>query len=263
MPLLLGVVGAVFGSFIATLAIRWPEGRGIAKGRSACDGCGKPLAVHELVPILSYAVQRGRCRACGAAIRPSHVATELAGAAIGVGAALAAPGVEAMAGAIFGWLLLALAALDLVAFWLPDRLNLALAATGLAFGAVGIGAPIAARLIGGAAGFGVLWLVAVGYQRLRGRTGLGGGDPKLFGAIGCWLGWQALPLVLLIACMIGLAVVLAMVVAGRRVQATDRLPLGVMLALAAWAVWLVPQLLSSPDPAGVRVQLQWAPSGGD
>ena len=76
------------------------------------------------------------------------------------------------------------------------------------------------------------------FRGVRGREGLGGGDPKLFAGIGLWLGWQALPLVLLVACVTGLTVVLALRLAGRQMGMNDRLPLGVMLAIAAWAVWL-------------------------
>ncbi len=251
MPVLLGVLGLVFGSFIATLAIRWPEGRAVSKGRSACDACGKALRGHELVPVLSFVLQRGRCRACGAAIRPSHLLVELIALLIGVTAALAASPVEAAAGAAFGWLLLALAALDLSAFWLPNVLTGALAVAGVAVGLAGIGVPLEERLIGGAAGFGVLWLVSEAYLRLRGRRGLGGGDPKMFGAIGLWLGWRALPLVLLAACLIGLAVALALALWMRRGRpaATDRLPFGTMLAAAAFAVWMVSAMAAlEPGP---------------
>lgn len=237
-PVLLGVLGLVFGSFIATLAIRWPEGRAISRGRSECDACGRGLKAGELVPVLSYLLQRGRCRGCGRPIRPSHLLTELVGLAIGVAAGIVAPGAAGAAGAVFGWLLLALAALDLAALWLPNPLNAALAAAGLATGLLGLDPTLEDRLIGGAAGFGILWLVATGYRRLRGRQGLGGGDPKLFGAIGLWLGWRALPMVMLAACLIGLAGVLGLLLGGRRIAATDRLPFGVMLAAAAFAVWL-------------------------
>lgn len=237
-PILLGVLGAVFGSFIATLAIRWPEGRSVATGRSACDSCGTTLRPVELVPVLSFVLQRGRCRHCRAAIHPSHWLTELLGLAIGVTAGAIMPGLEGAADAVFGWLLLALAALDLAAFWLPNALNLTLAVGGLAAGGLGLGPPLLQRVVGGVLGYAILWAVARAYRALRGRQGLGGGDPKLFGAIGCWLGWQALPMVLLAASLIGLAAVLGMISAGRQVRATDRLPFGVMLAMGAWAVWL-------------------------
>jgi leader peptidase (prepilin peptidase) / N-methyltransferase len=223
----------VFGSFIAVVALRWPEGRSALRGRSECDSCGKTLRAHELVPVLSYAAQGGKCQGCGAAIAVSHPLTELLGLAVGVTAGLVAPGWAGAAGAVFGWLLLALAAIDLRAFWLPNGLTGPLAAIGLL---AGLGT-LPDRLIGGAAGFAALWLVAVGYRRLRGRHGLGGGDPKLFGAIGCWLGWPALPQVLLAACILGLAIVLALRLAGTRMAGTDRMPFGALLAPAAFVIW--------------------------
>lgn len=238
-PILLGVLGAVFGSFIATVAIRWPAGRSALAGRSACDGCGRTLTAAELVPLLGFVALRGRCRTCGSRIAARHVVTELLGAAIGVVAGLVAPGWEGVAGAACGWLLLALGAIDLAAFWLPDELTGALAVVALGGGLAGLGVDLQARLIGGVAGFGVLWLVAAIYRRARGRVGLGGGDPKLFGAIGLWLGWRALPQVLLIAALAGLAVVIAIRLAGHRVTAADRLPLGTLLAGAAFLCWAV------------------------
>ena len=258
-PMLLGLIGAVFGSFIATIAIRWPRGRSVAKGRSSCDACGTTLGARELIPVLSFAFQRGRCLHCRAAISPSHWLTELAGLAIGLVAGLVAPGLEGVAGAFFGWLLLSLAALDLAAFWLPNALNLSLAIAGLGAGALQLGAPMIQRLVGGVAGFGLLWVVGWAYRRVRGRQGLGGGDPKLFGAIGCWLGWEALPVVLLAASLIGLAAVVGMMSAGRRVRASDRLPFGVMLAAGAWAVWIGQQLEPPPGPAPQVILIVNAP----
>jgi leader peptidase (prepilin peptidase)/N-methyltransferase len=143
---------------------------------------------------------------------------------------------------LFGWLLLALAAIDLRAYLLPNGLTATLAIAGLALGRM----PLDARLIGGALGFAALWLVAASYHRLRGRVGLGGGDPKMFGAIGCWLGWQALPTVLLAACVIGLSIVLERVLSGREVSGGMRLPFGALLAPAAFAVWLGMALRFTP-----------------
>jgi leader peptidase (prepilin peptidase)/N-methyltransferase len=234
----LGILGVLIGSFVAALVTRWPDGRSVMQGRSACDSCGRTLGAVELVPLLSALVLRGRCRACGVAISPVHWRIELGGLAVGLAAGIVAPGPVGIAGAVFGWLLLALASLDLVAFWLPDRLTLLLALAGLASAALGIDPPIVERLIGGAAGFGALWLVAFGYRRVRGRDGMGGGDPKLFGAIGLWLGWQMLPAVLLIASMIGLGVVLAAHLKGRSMAADTALPFGALLAIAAYPAWL-------------------------
>ncbi|BCA61145.1 hypothetical protein HMP09_0379 [Sphingomonas sp. HMP9] len=235
---LLAVLGAIVGSFVAALVTRWPDGRSVAQGRSACDACGRTLRPSDLVPLLSALILRGRCWSCRAPISPVHWRIELAGLVIGVAAGIVVPGPVGLAGAVFGWLLLALASLDLVAFWLPGRLTGLLALAGLASAAIGIDPPLPERLIGGIAGFGTLWLVALGYRHVRGRDGMGGGDPKLFGAIGLWLGWQMLPAVLLIASMIGLGVVLAAHLKGRSMAADTALPFGALLAIAGYPAWL-------------------------
>lgn len=242
---LLGLLGAIFGSFIAALVIRWPQGRSVLGGRSACDACGATLRAHELVPLLSALWQRGRCRHCGAAIGPRHWRIEAAALLIGLSAGWVAPGVEGLGAAVFGWLLLALAALDLAEFWLPDELNLALALTGMASAVLGLHPPLLDRLIGGAGGFALLWAIGAGYKAARGRDGLGGGDPKLFGAIGLWLGWRLLPVVLLLAALIGLGVAGFRLMTGRAVRADDALPLGTLLAIAAYPAELA-MLSASP-----------------
>ncbi|MFM9828403.1 MAG: prepilin peptidase [Sphingomonas sp.] len=232
---LLGTFGAVFGSFIAALVIRWPQDRSVMSGRSACDACGRVLVARDLVPLVSAAVARGKCRYCGAPIDPLHWRIEALGVVMGVSAGALAPLPAAAAIAVFGWLLLALAALDIAEFWLPDELTATLALAGLATGALGLAPPLVDRLIGGAGGFVALWLVGATYKRVRGRDGLGGGDPKLLGAIGLWLGWQALPVTLLLACLIGFGVVLFWMLTGRGAKMDDRLPFGALLAAAAYA----------------------------
>lgn len=209
------------------------------RGRSGCDGCGRTLSPWELVPILSWLRLRGRCGACRGVIHPIHPVCEAIGLAVGVSAGLTAPGWDGAAGAVFGWLLLALAAVDLRAFWLPNRLTAILALTGLGGGLIGLFPPLASRLIGGVAGYLVLQAVRLFYRWWRGREGLGGGDPKLFAGIGLWLGWQALPLVMLVASGVGLGFVAGLRLRGRAVRGDTRLPLGVLLAGAAYAVWLL------------------------
>ena len=234
----LGGLGAIFGSFIAALVIRWPEGRSVMHGRSACDACGRTLRPHELVPIVSFSLQRGRCRGCGARIDPRHLQIELAALAIGAIAGAVAPGAAGIAGAVFGWLLLALAALDIVAFWLPDRLTALLAVAGLAGSAAGLSPDLGDRLVGGVAGYGALAAVAWGYRMWRGREGMGGGDPKLMGAIGLWLGWRMLPAILVIAGLVGLGIVLVARLAGRPIARDTALPFGALLGVAAYPAWI-------------------------
>jgi leader peptidase (prepilin peptidase)/N-methyltransferase len=234
-----GGLGLIAGSFLSTLVVRWPQGRSIAAGRSACDRCGATLSPFELVPLASYAIARGRCRHCGGAIDWRHPASEAAAALIGAASLGLHGGADGLAGAIFGWMLLALFLLDLGWLWLPDRLTLPLAALGLAAGVTGLWPSLQDRLIGAAAGFLALGGIATVYRIARGRDGIGQGDFKLFGAIGAWLGWRALPVVLLAASLLGIAVVLARLAARRPVGATDALPLGAFLAVVAWPVWLL------------------------
>ncbi|HEY1145898.1 MAG TPA: A24 family peptidase [Allosphingosinicella sp.] len=233
------VLGAVIGSFLAVVLIRWPQGRSFVGGRSHCDACHAPLGARDMVPILSYLARRGRCRACGAAIDPRHVAMETGAALVALVAVIAHPLPVAAASALFGWWLLILAALDLEHQWLPDALVLPLALAGLAVGALGIGPVLDDRALGGLVGYASLASIAFAYHALRGREGLGAGDPKLLAAIGAWLGWQQLPFVLLGAGLIGLGWVATMRMRGKPVSATDRLPLGTLMSLAAWPLWLL------------------------
>ncbi|MEK9213123.1 prepilin peptidase [Sphingomonas sp. 2378] len=233
-----GVAGAIIGSFVGALVLRWLDDRSVLAGRSACDGCGKALRAWELVPIVSALVLRGRCARCGQRIDPVHIRIEIIAALIGVSAGWVA-GPDGWTGALFGWSLLALASLDALALWLPDRLIAWLAGTGLVTGALGHAPLLGDRIVGGLAGFGALWGIAAAYRHVRGREGMGGGDPKLMGAIGLWLGWRMLPGVLLAACVIGLGYVLLRRLLGTRVAADEMVPLGLLLAVAAYPCWML------------------------
>ncbi|KKC24230.1 prepilin peptidase [Sphingomonas sp. SRS2] len=234
-----GLLGAILGSFIATLAVRWPEGRSVIQGRSACDGCGAALSPMRLVPIVSYVARRGRAACCGAPIDRLHPLTEVMAAMIGaLSFAAAADPIQALTGAIFGWLLLAMALLDARHFWLPNRLTIALALAGVAAAAAGMPPGPADRLIGGAAAFLLFAGIRYGYRLLRHRDGMGGGDVKLFGAIGLWLGWRMLPIVLLGAALAGLLWSLIQLARGKRLTGASSVPFGSCLAVAAWGGWL-------------------------
>ena len=164
----------------------------------------------------------------------------LGAAAVGVWAALAQPTpLAAVLTALLGWQLLLISVIDAEHFRLPDQLTLPLLATGgLAAVLLDHTAPLDA-LIGAAAGFASLWLLAFAYRRLRGREGLGDGDPFLLAAGGAWVGWIGLPGVLLWASAAGLSLAAARLLTGSKVSAADRLPFGPCLAVGIWLTWLL------------------------
>lgn len=234
VALSLGFLGLVVGSFVALLTVRLPAGLPVLIARSRCMSCDRVLAARDMVPVLSYLSLRGRCRRCAAPISPRYCLVELAAAAIGAMSGLIADPVHAVAAAVLGWSALTLAILDWEHFWLPDRLTIPLGVAGVAASRLPGGPGLADSLIGGLAGFLALAAIAAAYRRATGRVGLGGGDAKLLGALGAWLGWRDLPYVLLLAALFGLA----FAAVGRRpVQRTTAIPFGPWLAAAGWLVF--------------------------
>lgn len=238
-PALGAFSGLLAGSFVATLVLRWPLELALS-GRSRCDACGVQLGAGELVPLLSYAVQRGKCRHCGAAIDATHPLIEMACATVGALALIALPGPAGFAGALLGWFLVALIALDVAHFWLPDRLTLPLLGLGLLLGP----SPMQERFLAAAVAGGSFTLLSVLYRAIRGREGLGMGDAKLAAALGAWLSLAMLPPLLLLSATLGLALVAVgffkgRYLGGRRITPDTRIPFGACLAAAAFPVWLL------------------------
>lgn len=167
------------------------------------------------------------------------VALSLFGGGLGVWAALASPTLMiAAVSAVLAWQLLMLAVVDGENFWLPDVLTWPLVATGLLAAWWLEPDSLMARAIGAATGFGLLWLLGWLYRRLRGREGLGGGDPFLMAGAGAWVGWMGLASVMLWAGIAGLSLVIARRVTGKAVSGEDALPFGVFLAIGIWLTWL-------------------------
>lgn len=235
--LLIFALGTIWGSFVGALCSRWPKGESVIAGRSRCDNCATPIAAYDLVPIFSFLLLRGKCRICGEPIGPTPFVIEVIAALIGVVPFLLFPGEQAFAVAILGWLLLPMVILDFQHFWLPTRLVMMLAVGGL------IAGPMLSsdllwqdRLIGAVAGFLCLEIIRRAFQWLRRKEGMGAGDPKLFAAIGLWLGWAALPFVLLVASGIGMVFMLAIGAARREHEI--QFPFGSYMGIAAYCVAL-------------------------
>jgi leader peptidase (prepilin peptidase)/N-methyltransferase len=236
LVLLIALAAPCIGSFLCLLADRLPAGSGAALGRSRCESCAVRLRWFELMPIASWIAQRGRCRRCNAPIGWPALGAELAGLAIALWALAALPERAWLAGLAFGWTLLLLSLIDLRTMRLPDLLTLPLIGGGLLAASSLSPERLPEHAIGAAAGFLSLAALALLYRRARGRTGLGGGDAKLFAAIGAWVGWTGLPSALLVA---GVAGLLHAAWRGRgTLRAGDRIPFGPALALGGWIVWL-------------------------
>ena len=239
IPVLMGLLGAVIGSFVALATVRLPREEDVVSAPSRCRNCDAALRPWQMIPIASWLWLRGRCARCKAVISPRYILIELAAVGLGVWAALkGGDGFLIAATAVLGWQLLLIAVIDAENFWLPDILTWPLILTGLVEGAALVRGVPWHELVGAVVGFGSLWLLAWVYRRVRGRDGLGGGDPFMFAGAGAWVGWMGLPSVLLWACAAGFAVILSRLIMRRDVATTDRLPFGTFLAVGIWLTWL-------------------------
>ena len=199
---------------------------------SACPACGHRISLLENIPVVSYLVLRGRCSACRWRIPVRYPIVEICGALVAGAAAMHFGAGAAAAGAcLLGWGLLAAGAIDFETRLLPDPLTIPLLWLGLAFNLGGTFAPLPDSVIGAMAGYGVLWAVYHGFRLLTGREGIGHGDFKLLALLGAWLGWPALPAVLLLASLAGVLTGVTLVARGRASRDTP-LPFGPYLAVA-------------------------------
>ena len=240
--ILAGMCGAIIGSHIGVIVVRWPRAEQTVAGRSTCDGCGRTLSWYEMLPLLSWVALRGRCGQCRAPIDGMQPLSEALGAAVGFLVFLVLPTTAAFAWSTLLLLLLPIAILDARHFWLPDRLTIALAAAGTIAGSVTSGGSgLGTRLIGAVLAYLLLEGLRRAYKMLRHREGMGAGDPKLAAAIALWCAPLDLPLLLLGASGTGL--VLALFATVRRSN-VKRLPFGTCLALAV-PLLLVVQCLSN------------------
>ncbi|MBN3268097.1 hypothetical protein CUR95_12640 [Bordetella bronchiseptica] len=247
-------LGLVLGSFLnvllarlpAMLEYRWrldgqPGGEaacapppGLTHPPSRCPHCATPLRWRHNVPVLSWLWLRGRCAFCAAPIAARYPLVETASGALFAGiAALYGPTLLALALMGLAAALLALACFDIEHLLLPDCLTLPLLWAGLLANAAGMGLATPVQAIAGAAaGYALLAGVAWAFRRRTGRDGLGLGDAKLLAALGAWLGWPALPALLLAAGLWGVAA--GLLARWRRRAALQPLGPGLAFGAAAW-----------------------------
>ena len=255
-----GILGLIIGSFLNVVIHRLPvmlerewqehcaelaggvpvaaEPYNLVVPRSRCPRCGHPISALENIPVVSYLLLRGRCRACRVRISPRYPAVEiLCGLLSGWIAWHFGFSWAALGALLFTWALLALAAIDLDKQLLPDNITLPLLWLGLLFNLGGVFTNLGSAVIGAAAGYLTLWAVYHGFKRLTGKEGMGYGDFKLYALIGAWLGWQCLPVVILIAAASGALVGIALILS-RRLKRDIPIPFGPYLAAAGWIAML-------------------------
>ncbi|MEO7761215.1 MAG: A24 family peptidase [Casimicrobiaceae bacterium] len=181
--------------------------------RSACPHCKHPIGALENIPVVSYLLQRGKCAHCGKGIAARYPIVEIAATVLAVGAAWRF-GTTYQSIAIAGllWVLLALSVIDIDTQLLPDNLTLPLLWAGLIVNSFGLIVPIQDALWGAVAGYLVLWLVYWAFKLITGKEGMGYGDFKLLAALGAWLGWQMLPVIILLSSVVGAVIGIAMIV---------------------------------------------------
>ncbi|MCI5043551.1 MAG: prepilin peptidase [Aquisalinus sp.] len=244
--LLVFLLGLIIGSFLNVVIHRGPAIWGLVKTaapdkpyslahpRSHCPACQQQIKVIHLIPIVGFILLRGRCSACGQHIPWRYPVVEvLGGASALVPYFIYGPSLTALAIFCFFCLVISLAFIDQQTSFLPDALTLPLIITGMGANAVPLFVPLQDALIAAAAGFISFWLIGEVFYRLRGYDGLGLGDAKMLAGLGAWLGWIALPFIVLLASLTGLIFIALSKLRGQDVGLETGLPFGPSLAIAA------------------------------
>jgi len=252
-PLVLALLGLCIGSFLNVVIHRLPMmmERGwrlesaellgvkiedspaitLSTPRSRCPACGHQIRWYENIPVLSYLVLRGKCSACKTPISLRYPSIELLTAVLFAACGVhfgAQPTVLLWCGLVAA--LVALAFIDLDTSFLPDDLTLPLMWAGIVSAALGwIPVTLAASVGGAVAGYLSLWFVFHAYRLIRGKEGMGAGDFKLLAALGAWMGWQAIPSIILLSSAVGALVGIALIVF-RRHDREVPIPFGPYLA---------------------------------
>ncbi|WP_139478394.1 prepilin peptidase [Aeromonas veronii] len=215
-----------------------PERYNLMVPRSACPHCGHTITALENIPLLSWLWLKGRCRDCQAPISARYPLVELLTALLSVAVAMViTPGWGTLAALLLTWVLVALTFIDLDKMLLPDQLTLPLLWGGLLFNLAGGFAPLADAVIGAMAGYLVLWSLYWAFKLLTGKEGMGYGDFKLLAALGAWLGWQALPIILLLSSLVGAVIGISLIALQKHHQGKP-IPFGPYLAIAGWIALL-------------------------
>lgn len=215
----------------------------LATPRSRCPHCGHAIGALENIPVISYLLLRGRCRGCSAAISIRYPLIEaLTALLFGLAAWKLGPSAAAAGALVFIAAAIALTFIDVDKQLLPDDITLPLLWAGLLFNLFGVFTDLRSAVVGAMAGYLALWFVYWGFKLATGKEGMGYGDFKLLAAIGAWLGWQVLPLTILLSSLVGAIVGIVLIVLARHGRNVP-IPFGPYLAAAGIiALFWGPQL---------------------
>jgi leader peptidase (prepilin peptidase)/N-methyltransferase len=227
------LIGACVGSFLNVCIHRMPLRQSVVWPASHCPSCGGAIAPHDNVPLVSYALLKGRCRACRAPISLRYPLVELAN---GLGYALIlwrfGLGWPALIYAVLFSALLIVSGIDWAHQIIPDRITLPGIGLGLLAAATVLPVRLQDAVLGVLVGGGILWLLAWASPYLFGKEGMGGGDIKLLAMIGAFLGWKPALLTIMIGALTGSVVGVLMILL-KRMRRDQYLPFGPFLALGA------------------------------
>ena len=219
---------------------------------SHCPRCAAPIAPWDNIPVLSFVLLRGRCRHCAQPIGWRYPLVEALTAVATVTIGVYTPwGLPLLAYLLLTWSLIALAGIDIDTQLLPDDITLPLLWTGLLFNLVSGAVALPDAVLGAAGGYLLLWSIYWLFKLATGKEGMGFGDFKLLAALGAWLGWQALPAIILLSSIVG-AVLGALILTLRGQDRSQPLPFGPYLAAAGWMclLWDPPRLAVLLGQAG-------------
>ena len=251
------IFGAIIGSFLNVVILRIPalleydwrcqcrelleqdkndEERppGIVISRSKCPKCGHSIRAHENIPLLSYLLLRGKCSACKAKIHFRYPLVEFITAVLFVITIWHfGPNLQGLTALFLTALLISMAGIDIDHQLLPDNMTIPLLWSGILLSFWSIHTDLSSSVIGAIAGYLILWSVYHVFRLLTGKEGMGYGDFKLLAALGAWMGWQMLPLVVLLSSVVG-AVVGVILMATGRLKKDKPMPFGPFIAAAGW-----------------------------
>jgi len=250
-------LGAIIGSFLNVVILRLPpilehdwrcqchdlldipgeapkKPPGLAFDRSRCPHCGHNIRAHENIPILSFILLGGKCSACKAPISWRYPLVELATAVLFLVTILHfGPTSQGLLALLLTAVLVALTGIDADTQLLPDNITLPLLWAGLLANFFGVFTSLESSVLGAIIGYLILWSIYHLFKIMTGKEGMGYGDFKLLAALGAWMGWQFLPLIVLMSSVVGAVVGLALMGMGK-LQRDKPMPFGPFIAAAGW-----------------------------